>query len=181
MGVDIYLQSIWKPFEETFSPPEPAAPIIGVEGLIAHTTKGFDAMRASGGYFRNGYNSGDVMWAMGLTWHGTFSPMLDQAHLPIERARELIAMIEARPLNRERVAAHIFEHMDDGAEPDHPFVGRGLQWASDAAATAAGKRFEPLGPPDLDQLFQFLNTRRDELLAILRKSVELDEPLYCSL
>jgi hypothetical protein len=102
MGVDIYLQSIWKPFEETFSPPEPAAPIIGVEGLIAHTTKGFDAMRASGGYFRNGYNSGDVMWAMGLTWHGTFSPMLDQAHLPIERARELIAMIEASTANGSR-------------------------------------------------------------------------------
>ena len=180
MGVDIYLQSIWKPFEETLSR-RPKQTTNNPAELITAATALYDEMRASGGYFRNGYNSGDVMWAMGLTWHGTVSPMLDKGHLPIGRARELIEIIEARPLTRERVAGHIFEHMDDGAEPDHPFVGRGLQWASDAAAAAAGKPFEPLGPPDLDELLQFLNTRRDELLAILRKSVELYEPLYCDL
>ena len=35
-----------------------------------------DAYIVSGGYFRNGYNAGDIMWAMGLSWWGTVSPML---------------------------------------------------------------------------------------------------------
>jgi hypothetical protein len=47
--------------------------------------------------------AGDVMWAMGLSWHGTVEPLLDKKrYLPIERAKELIAMIEARQSRRPR-------------------------------------------------------------------------------
>jgi hypothetical protein len=87
--------------------------------------------RDSGGYFRNGYNSGDIMWAMGLSWHGTVAPMLDEGLdegrcLPIPRARELVEMIEARPLTRERVGRHIFENMTGGVE-SHPFMSPRVQ------------------------------------------------------
>jgi hypothetical protein len=33
----------------------------------------------------------------------------------------------------------------------------------------------------LDFLFRYLNVHRDRLLAILHRSIELNEPLYCSL
>jgi hypothetical protein len=34
--------------------------------------------------------------------------------------------------------------------------------------------------PDFDQLAAFLRQRRAELIALLRKSIALDEPLLCS-
>ncbi len=76
--------------------------------IAAAASKMFDEMRASGGYFRNGYNSGDVMWAMGLSWPHTVGGMLDsEGYLPVERARKLLAMIEARPLTKERLTQHL--------------------------------------------------------------------------
>ena len=139
-------------------------------------TRHHDEWRASGGYFRNGYNSGDVMFAMGLSWPETVGPMLDGALLPVERARELISMIEQRPLTRERVGAHIFENMTDGVDVN-PFQ----RMMDQVAAEAAGLEPQKKPPPNVDELFGFLNKRRDELLSILRKSVELGEPLVCSL
>jgi hypothetical protein len=179
MGADIYLQSIWKPFDEKLSqtpPPQPSA----FENVEAFSAAFFEEARASGGYFRNGYNAGDLMWALGLSWHDTVSPMLDQGYLPIARARELIAMIEARPLTRERVAAHIFEHMTNGID-EHPVNGYLQRMMAEVAAEVRGELPPKLSPPDLDHLLGFLHKRREELLTILRKSIELDEPLYCEL
>jgi hypothetical protein len=131
-------------------------------------------MAASGGYFRNGYNAGDVMWAMGLSWPDTVMPMLDaDDRLPIERARELLAMIEARPLTREVIGRHYLENMTNGRE-QHPTTGP-IAWIVDGAE-AANKL-----PPDFDRICQFLQQKREDLLAILRKSIEMNEPLVCSL
>ena len=70
----------------------------------------------AGAYFRNAYNAGDVMWAMGLSWHDTVLPMLVDGYLPVERARELLTMIEARRLTKERLTQHYFDHMTNGAD-----------------------------------------------------------------
>jgi hypothetical protein len=181
MGVDIYLQSILKPFEEKLSQVQPPLPS-AFESFEAFVSDHFDKMRASGGYFRNGYNAGDVMWAMGLSWDGTVKPMLnDERDLPIPRARDLIEMIEARPLTRERVAAHIFEHMTDGIN-EHPITGPLERVMEKVMADEHDEDSPPkLSPPDVDHLFGFLDKRRNELLAILRRSTELNEPLFCDL
>jgi hypothetical protein len=178
MGADIYLESIFNPFAETLSRRPKPEPDVDPEKLIAGI---YDAMRASGGYFRNGYNSGDVMWAMGLSWHGTVVPMLDDnGYLPVGCARELVSMIEARPLTRESVAAHLFANMTDGVEP-HPLTGQLMQSMEEAMADATGQTLPWKTPPDFDHLFQVLNTRRGELLTILRKAIDLNEPLLCDL
>jgi hypothetical protein len=184
MGANIYLQSVW-----SRTPPLPdfaGGTLMRVTARSVHEAmpdelqRFFDEARASGGYFRNGYNAGDIMWAIGLCWHAV-APMLDeQGYLPIPRARELVEMIEARPLTRERVAAHIFEHMTNGIEP-HPTTGPLVQVLQQVVAEAEGVELQPKRPPDLDVLFGFLNKRRDELLTLLRKSIELGEPLYCDL
>jgi hypothetical protein len=140
-------------------------PIETIDDIDRLDTALYDSFRASGGYFRNGYNAGDVMWAMGLSWSRDVGKMLDaNRQLPIDRVQELIAKIEARPLTREVVARHIFEHMSDGC-CHHPISGFGGHGP----------------PPDLDEMSTLLRKRRDELLIILRKSVELGEPLICSL
>ena len=150
MGVDIYLPSIYEPFvanEDNFRPVAAGDPVRYINAM-------FDRMRASGGYFRNGYNSGDVMWAMGLSWEGDVGPMLDEGHcLPIGRARELVALIEARPLTHERLGKVYLEELTDGIEPH----------------------------PDFEAWARFARERRAQLLALLQKSIELGEPLRCSL
>jgi hypothetical protein len=188
MGADIYLQSIW-----SRKPPFPGP--VGRSGMILFATGAsppsgpplpdqlqafFDEARKSGGYFRSGYNSGDVMWAMGLSWPGTVVPMLDGDYLPVSRARKLIAMIEDRPLTRERVGAHIFEHMTSGVNT-HPVTGRAFQMINEVMAAEAGVDVVAEPPPNFDDMFASLNARRDALLTILHKSVELDEPLFCDI
>jgi hypothetical protein len=169
MGADIYLQSVWKPFAEN-NPPR--APMPG--------TTVFDEMRASGGYFRNSYNNGDVMWAMGSSWQAVGEMLDEYGYLPVDRARELVEMIEARPLTREQVIAHVFGDMCN----DHPLIGRVRKTLHKLAAKNGEQPPDPHRMPtqeETDDLVAFLNKRRDELLAILRKSIELDEPLYCDL
>jgi hypothetical protein len=188
MGVDIYLNSIWEPFWSAFEGSladgrlqKEVDRAMAAHDIEKATTVVYDAYRASGGYFRNGYNAGDVMWAMGLSWSGDVGPMLDAKHfLSIENARKLVAMIEARPLTRERIARHILEHMTDGKGP-HPVTGPTFALMNEAYAEATGDAAPPLRPPDFEKLSTFLLKRREELLVILRKSIELDEPLEISL
>lgn len=130
-----------------------------------------------GGYFRNSYNLGDVMWAMGLSWPDTVGSMLDSdGYLPLERARELLAMIEAKPLTKERLTQHYFGHMTNGVE-QHPITGliaRSLPGENNMVLPAPP-------PPDFYCLAAFLQQRRTELIAFLKKSIALNEPLLCSL
>jgi hypothetical protein len=157
MGVDIYLNSIWEPFFENFkgSDLERRARERGIDGF-------FDEYRSSGGYFRNGFNSGDVMAAIGLSWGMVFSMLDAERRLPVERARELIGIIEERPLTRKEYARQLESY-------DNP-----VQKMMDEAV---GK---PSPLPDIDAAFAFVSERREQLLIILRKSIKLNEPLEVS-
>jgi hypothetical protein len=184
MGADIFLQSLYKEFKEKQAPIAPWDK--DQEDFDDVMRRIVDADRANGGYFRDSYNDGDVMWAMGLSWNGTVSSMLDDdegvgvGYLPIAKARELVEMIEARPLTRERVAVHIFENMTSGKH-EHPLSGPIMEMFNAEAAAANDEQSPPPEPPNLDEMFGHLNERRDRLLTILRKSIELDEPLCCDL
>jgi hypothetical protein len=138
MGVDIFLESRFLPLERKLKKYEPkgANPIAMVEDTYRN-------LQASGSYFRNGYNSGDIMWAI----------------------------IEARPLTREVVAKHMLAHMTNGKE-EHPMTGATYMLMREAAGDT-----QPLDPPRFEELFEFLTSKRNALLAILRDSIALDEPL----
>jgi hypothetical protein len=161
MGADLYLNSVWEPWwtknrERVLDTPDCDA---------------ISEMVASGSYFRNGYNSGDLMWAMGLSWPDTVGGLLDsEDYLAVERARELLAMIEARPLTKERLTQHYFDYIARGAE-QHPITGELFRSLGGLSAV----------PPDFDNLAVFLRRRRKELIAILKKSIALNEPLLCSI
>jgi hypothetical protein len=183
MGMDIYLTSIWEPWLKAFEDSaahrklqQDCSAQGDPESIMAAADRVFEVFAASGGYFRNGYNGGDVMWAMGLSWHSTVQPMLDaEERLPIAKARELLAMVEARPLTQEILAQHYLANMTNGVE-SHPLTG---QIFESIRAEAAGEQPAPLLPPDFEHLAQFLRKSREQLLAILRKSIELNEPLLC--
>jgi hypothetical protein len=164
MGVDIYLPSVWEPFFEKF------------EGSAAHhiarshddpASAIYDAYRESGGYFRNAYNGTDVMAALGSSWNAVYAMCDAEQRLPVERARELVAMIEARPFTRELYAHHLLHH---GYGPIQEMM-------NNIVAEATG---EVTPPPDVDLFFPYVAAKREQLLAILRKSIALNEPLLVS-
>jgi hypothetical protein len=179
MGADLQLSSIFDPWLDAYWAKREAQPRDVQEALaLAHNT--YDDYASSGAYFRNGYNAGDVMWALGLSWHGTVKSMLDESHhLPTDKARELVAMIEARPLTRESVGKHLLAHMTNGKE-EHPVMGP-IHEMMVEAAVEAGVPAGPKLPPNFDELMSFLTKKREALLALLRKSIDLNEPLSCSL
>jgi hypothetical protein len=154
MGADLYLNSILKPlFDDIESDRSAAWQKLEQQRDFAETVEEFkqipelfyEFFRASGGYFRNGYNSGDVMWAMGLSWRDTVGPMLNsERRLPIARAKELLDLIDARPLTTERIAKHMLEHMTNGKE-EHPAIA----WIAEQTAASGG--YGPASPPDFHQ------------------------------
>jgi hypothetical protein len=183
MGVDIYLASIFNPWcdrywdEREREYDERHARGLPPDDGVDRMERTYQDYESTGAYFRNGYNGGDLMWAMGRSWHSVYE-MCDvrgqEHYLPIDRARELIAMIEAQPLTRESVARHIFENMSDGRQP-------GIQQMLDeAVAKAQGVPLLPVAPPDVDELLRFLSRKRKTLLVLLRRSVEMNEPLLVS-
>jgi hypothetical protein len=180
MGADIFLRSVLDPRPDSKNWPQGEIDTSTAEDFRVHVENYFEQLRATGGYYRNAYNSGDVMWAMGLSWSDTVSKMLGEDYcLPIERARELIELIEARPITREHVVAHIYADMCKG----HPVMGPMMGFFKQHFGNATHEP-EPAEPPtlqEIEEMFAFLNERRDGLLVILRKSVALNEPLYCEL
>tara|TARA_R100000458_G_C8258925_1_gene234645 strand:+ start:798 stop:1235 length:438 start_codon:yes stop_codon:yes gene_type:complete len=62
-------------------------------------------------YFRDSYNSGSVMWAMGMSWWDDVVPMLDQdGNLSHEDTLKLVNMITDAPIN---VSTDFLENMPD--------------------------------------------------------------------
>ena len=62
-------------------------------------------------YFRDSYNSGSVMWAMGMSWWDDVVPMLDEdGNLSHEDTLKLVNKITDAPIN---VSADFLENMPD--------------------------------------------------------------------
>ena len=111
------------------------------------------------------------MWAMGLSWTMVI-PMLDEnGFCGSPRARELVAMIEARPLTREALARHFLENVVDG-DNKHPISSLVVH---DLMTRAISVPKTP--PPEFESFASFLVEKRAALLAFLKKSIALDEPL----
>jgi hypothetical protein len=171
MSAELYLPSIWERCERNSDRKlklEVAALAKAKVSMNDLYTEICALASANGGYYCNDYNARDVMWAMGLAWPGTIGTMLDvNYYLLIERARELVTMIKARPLTEERLRRHYLEIVTNGVN-NHPVVG------------VLVKLMPPQsGPPDFDCFANLLRCRRKQLLQILQKSIALNEPLFC--
>jgi hypothetical protein len=128
MGVDISLPSIMEPYWRQY-PKGPSWVFEGenptsAEECIQQSRAWYEELAATGGYFRNGYNAGDLMFAMGRSWEEVYNMLDARRRLPIEKARELLALLEATPLTVHYVANYIFRHWSSGKDT-HP-ISRGI-------------------------------------------------------
>jgi hypothetical protein len=163
MGADIYLESVTEKARAKYEPlfKRAVARRDHAKGEEAQRKAQKSVMRYYGlmspadGYYRDSYNPSAFLWLIGLSWWSDVTPMLEEGYLPIAKAQELLDMIERRPVTLERVTAHL----------------RALN-ENDKVGGINGK------PADWLKRWQ---QDKQDLCTLLRKSIELNEPLLCSL
>jgi hypothetical protein len=161
MGADIYLNSEYEPHLKQWQPIFEAA-VSKRDGLPRDSEQAREAQKEvdaafthmrSRGYFRDAYNGGNLASLIGFSWWQDVVPMLDDGFLPIPKAHEFIAMLEAKPVTAEAVKARLERWRLEGHTSQDPFE----EWLKGYQGDHA------------------------RLIALLKRSIELNEPLYCSL
>lgn len=108
------------------------------------------------GYFRDSYNSSNLLSQLGLDWWKDIIPKLDNQCLPIEHCKWLLEEIKNRRIGEETVSNPI--------ENIHKRLGLETQEKS----------------LDSDTLKYFVE-KKIELCNLLQDAITINEPLYCSL
>tara|TARA_R110002020_G_scaffold473812_1_gene703644 strand:+ start:339 stop:776 length:438 start_codon:yes stop_codon:yes gene_type:complete len=98
-------------------------------------------------YYRDSYNSGSVLWAMGLSWWNDILPMLDdEGTLDKDGIETFLGLVEDKPLS---VSSEFLEHMPEG-------------WGHADA-------------------MKYLQKEQDALISFLKKALNTEDTLSCSL
>jgi hypothetical protein len=126
----------------------------------------YDALEATGAYFRDPYHGLGLLQVLDMDWSRDFGPLLsDDRTLSVEAARHFLAELEQRPITSERI--------DDAI--DRPSAGL------PAWMEKHGLQEPPDDGIDRAALLAGLDNKRSQLMALLRRSIELGEPLVCDI
>jgi hypothetical protein len=157
MGCDITLKSVLTNdvcegiANRTFS--------AGVDDPVGNINRCYEAMMESGGYFRDADNRGSLIRALGMDWLRDVVPMLtEDHHLRIPAARFLLAEIESRHVTPEYADRVVTGHV---VGPLEHILG------------TCEDRWD-IAP---EHLMQHWDKRRKILIALLKRSIDLAEPL----
>jgi hypothetical protein len=176
MGVDIYLRSVMTDdvFESTLKDL-----MAGRDGLTSRSeiletlNQYYERLAETGGYFRDPYNESGLFHAIGMQWSRDVGPMLNNGELSIDGARHLLAELDRRP-----IAPAMADDVLAGRGTPDPIV----EWMRNEAAAELSAGFvHPAGNLDAAGFTRHLIKRRKRLMVLLRRSIELEEPLECSL
>jgi hypothetical protein len=172
MGLDMWLPSIFD-----FDDEQQAKRVLNnVDGLGIHPMKYmermYDALRATGGYYREGYGGRGLLSLMGMSWHEIIDSLENKTTLPPAQARHLLAELEARPFTK----AMLFE---EERRPDR--MDSMIAWME----KVTGRKTRPPTESDFsdretEKTYSDYAKRRLELMALLRAAVERDESLRIS-
>jgi hypothetical protein len=160
LGADCYLESISNRarsmYEPLFDDAVKRRDLAKTEGMKAEwqhkVEKYHDAMFPEEGYFRDSYNASSVFQVMDLSWWELGDKLLDDTgHLPISEAHVLLDMIQNSPITYEAVTAHYEKNELHKSKQS------------------------------IDEWFKYFTAKRERFMALLRKSIELNEPLLWSI
>jgi hypothetical protein len=174
---DLYLSSIWEAWLRNFERGKTAAKLRrDMSRTRTPVDLIHDAFRTSGGAYFNGCDVTDPLAAAGLNWPDVFATCEedydDWLQLPVANAQALIIALEARPPSRAQFVRHLLEIGYGHSGPVQQFVNDLL--ADTGRPSAQTPR--NFSPKEVDQLLATTTKRREELLGLLHKSVELNEP-----
>ena len=152
MGADIYLKSVSEKAYEQFKPlfDEACAGRKAGTKTQEDVDNVWEAMYPDEGYFRDSYNLTSLLWVLGLSWWRDIKYDED-GNLPIEQAEWFLEKLESNPITLDKVKEYINSTEIKNNKDDTP-----EQWC------------------------EYWQEKHNHLCQLLRKSIELDEPLSCS-
>ena len=159
MGLDMYLASVLNPddasaFDAAAAVMEPAMQrskrTRHRDDFIAATDAFYDALRATGGYYREPYNPLGLFPLLGLSWDEVWAPLDDRTLLPVPHMRHLLAELEWHPITEE-----VVERGVEIVADDDPFK-------------------------DSERMRQHLTDRHKGLMTLLQRAIAANEPLRVS-
>jgi len=109
MGADLYIESIsereknkWKGlFDSSVDLRNKASSDYEKEGYQKQVNKYYDLMYAEDGYFRDSYNSTNLLYQLGLSWWDDVIPQLDKnSYLSTEGAEWFLKEIQSRTVGK---------------------------------------------------------------------------------
>lgn len=186
MGADIYLNSIyerqnekWRPiFEQAVKNRDKFCQRYGemtdpklklqYDKLQAYVNEAYEMM-AEAGYFRDSYNDTSLFWMLGLSWAKLSDELLDEDYnLPIEAARRHLAVVETA---RDRF---------------DPLFAAWVERERQGKSTARGDAYDLEGnnftgeDNTVADWEAYFREKLDRWIALLKQSIELNEPLHWS-
>jgi hypothetical protein len=173
MGLDMWLPSIYD-----FNDEQQAKRILNnvapCTDPMKYMERMFDALRATGGYYREGYGGRGLLSLMGMSWHEIIDSLEDRTTLPPAHARHLLAELEARPFTK----AMLF---GEERRPD-PLADWLTKMTQEVTGGAAPPSFAESDWSDqqIEEAYRQYAERRLDLMALLRTAIERDEPLRIS-
>lgn len=156
MGADLYLKSITDKARAEFEPKFNEAVKLREEAqkLVDECN---DMMKPENGYFRDSYNASNFLWFVELSWWEDITPMLeeDSGYLPIEGAKKFLAMLESKPVTLDTVTSYLIK---ENKKHERRFnISESEGW------------------------FKRWSKDREDLMNLLKTSIETGEKIYCSL
>ena len=164
MGADIYLRSVSDAVRAEWQPKFSAAVAARDakyrendlrcpedDPLQVEVTRCYDKL-FSEGYFRDSYNSTSLFHLLGLSWWRE-DGIDSQGHMHPPAMLALIAKLESKTITDEMMS----------------------EWARHADA-----KIEPEGDNSIASWKKMFVDKQTRLIALLKRAVELNEPLYCS-
>jgi hypothetical protein len=131
--------------------------------------KVFDEYAATGGYFRDPYNRFSLLPVLGMSWQRDVDPLLLQTgELPIPAARVLLAELESRHVTEQGI--------------ENVLLGPPTGMTAFVENLIGGREeVTELSDDDRAEAWEWFTTKRKQLIALLRRSIELNEPLKVSM
>lgn len=164
MGADLYLNSVYEKQTELYKSKFYAAAELrdslpeGAERDKAHEqVLEFYALWNEKGYYRDSYNDSSLLNKLGLSWWQDVVPLLDdEGGLPIKEAEKLLIVIG------ERMQTLYPEQFN--------------RFCADNFPPSTPNRDDEIAAWD-----KYFKGKFEKLTSMMRLSIELSEPIYCSL
>lgn len=160
MGADLYIEKVYKKNQETFGPLFQAAVTLRDEAttedlkvLGQKLVDHFYRKLHDEGYFRDSYNGTNCLNRLGLSWWADVSEKFvnKQGRMSVTNAKKFLALVDPLPVQKVNEA-----------------------WLKENHCTVDANN-------TVDRWNQMYLDGKLELVAFLKKAIELKEPIDCSL
>jgi hypothetical protein len=145
-----------------------------VDKLQEYVSEAYDILMESPAYFRDSYNDTSLFWVLQISWWEIADKMLDEErNLPIDRAKELLAFMQDE---RRTFDATFDAWVEKKRKGQKEGVDGAIRDEKPWTFGETGSNTES----SVEEWRKMFATKLDRFIDLLKRSIEMDEPLHWS-